>query len=456
MAPDYATLAKRGVSAEALANMFLEEHFAGAEPEYPLNPFQILKECGVVFSFRPFDKYEGLYIPCNEPGDVPVVGINLKRPITRQRYTAAHELCHHLKDANSGVVCPINARSKIERYAENFAAALLMPRAAMARQIALRGENGKVSLDDVLQIAAFFGVSFSACLNRVAFDFHALKGNPSLDELKKLKKTYRPGAKREALGLTDEILYKQLLDSAEEMIKIEMDPAKRQRFETNYIYHDSRMEGIKVSKETAAEIVVDLRLNGKGSKYCSEENINLIEVAGLAVAYNYAFDCAVSTNEVTVYDAKTFNKELFSLAPHPEYGGRFRESNTLVLGAKFETADYKSIPAELLSAGKDLDALLAKEPFMTASEYVEAVVKFHHRLTVLHPFRDGNGRSTRGFANILFVRRGLPPVLFLEKDKAKYKNALAIADKTGNYGELFCLFCSQMFSTYAVLTDVAM
>ena len=456
MTVDYVGLAADGMSAERLAETFLEDHFEGAEPEYPVNPFAILVDCGVAFSFRPFDKYEGLYFPSEGEGDVPVVGINLDRPITRQRFTAAHELCHHLKDAGSGVVCPIGSRSAIERYAENFAAALLMPGIAMARQIASRGRNGRVSPDDVLQIAAFFGVSFSACMNRVAFDFHALEGNPSAEEIRKIKRSFRPDARRRVLGITDELLYGQLLDSAEGMIRTEMGPAARQRFEANYVYHDSRMEGVKVNQEIASEIVVDLRLKGAASKYCLEENADLIEVAGLKVAYDFAFDRAASAEQISVYDAKTFNEKLFSMTPHPEYGGRFRESNTLVVGAKFETADYRSIPAKFLAARKELDTILEKEPSLTASEYIGAVVRFHHRLTVLHPFRDGNGRSTRGLVNMLFLQRGLPPVLFLEEDKSRYKDALAAADRTGDCGELFCMYCRQMLASFAVLTDVAM
>ena len=49
------------------------------------------------------------------------MGINLLRPIVRQRFTAAHELCHHLKDVHSGFMCATNAKSEIEKYAENFA-----------------------------------------------------------------------------------------------------------------------------------------------------------------------------------------------------------------------------------------------------------------------------------------------------------------------------------------------
>ena len=237
MAANYVELAQAGMDAERLAETFLNERLGGVEPVYPVNPFQLLKDCGVVFSFRPFDKYEGVYLPAEGDGDIPVVGINLARPITRQRFTAAHELCRHLKDADSNIVCPIGSRSAIERYAEKFASSLLMPKTAMARQIELRGKGGRISPDDVLQIAAHFGVSFSACLNRVAFDFHALKGNPSADEVRRLKMSFKPDNRRKALGMTDAALYRQLLNSAADFIKVEMDQRKRQSFEANYIYH---------------------------------------------------------------------------------------------------------------------------------------------------------------------------------------------------------------------------
>ena len=51
---DYIALAEGGMPADQLAEVFIEDYFEGAEPEYPVNPFEILKDCGVVFSFRSF------------------------------------------------------------------------------------------------------------------------------------------------------------------------------------------------------------------------------------------------------------------------------------------------------------------------------------------------------------------------------------------------------------------
>lgn len=50
--------------------------------------------------FRLFHRLEGLFFPADGGGDMDLVAINSGRPITRQRYSAAHELCHLLKDRN--------------------------------------------------------------------------------------------------------------------------------------------------------------------------------------------------------------------------------------------------------------------------------------------------------------------------------------------------------------------
>ena len=54
---------------------------------------------------------------------------------------------------------------------------------------------------------------------------------------------------------------------------------------------------------------------------------------------------------------------------------------------------------------------------ITISEYIERVVQFHHRLTVIHAFRDGNGRTSRAFANMMLMKRHISPVFFKNKEK---------------------------------------
>jgi len=99
----FGTEAKQYTDPEKMDRDYLVKYFGNQKIEYPINPFQMLKDEGILFSLRDFDKLEGVYIPATSADDVPVVGININRPITRQRFSAAHELCHHLHDAEKQV-----------------------------------------------------------------------------------------------------------------------------------------------------------------------------------------------------------------------------------------------------------------------------------------------------------------------------------------------------------------
>jgi len=95
-------------SAEILANKFLKLYFDGKKPSFPIDPFRMLSDSGVPFSFRDLKKLEGVYMPPESDDDIAVVGINRNRPILRQRFTAAYELCHHIKDKKRQNICPVD------------------------------------------------------------------------------------------------------------------------------------------------------------------------------------------------------------------------------------------------------------------------------------------------------------------------------------------------------------
>jgi len=114
--------------AQGLARYFSEQYFKEHEKVFPINPFQVLTDLGIHFVFRNFDKMEGLFMPSTADMPIDLVAINAKRPITRQRFSAAHELCHFLKDTDtqSTFMCAISSNEYKEKYAESFAASFLI------------------------------------------------------------------------------------------------------------------------------------------------------------------------------------------------------------------------------------------------------------------------------------------------------------------------------------------
>lgn len=96
-----------GMSPQILAEKVLEDRFGKDMTSIPIDPFRLMREYGIVYQFMEFEGLEGIYPVPEDGNDIPMVGINYKRRIARQRFTAAHELCHHLKDRRKWRVCPL-------------------------------------------------------------------------------------------------------------------------------------------------------------------------------------------------------------------------------------------------------------------------------------------------------------------------------------------------------------
>lgn len=430
--------AKKYTDPERMAADFLKAYFSDREISYPINPFQILADMGVAFSMRPFHKLEGVYMPADGSDDIPIVGINLDRPITRQRYTAAHELCHHLHDSNNRFMCALGTKTRIEWFAENFAAALLMPLDELRRQAELHCCDGYVGFDGVLEIAQYFGVSFESCAYRIAYKLGLIEGDTSSPSMKKRVRLYKPKKKREERGFNDLELYEGLIDACAGFLSFTPNDYARYVFQNHYIYNDSRMEGVNTDQETAAEIVTDLRLNQQNSPYCIEENEAYLSIAGHYAMYQEILKEPVK-DTCSVYDTIDLNRKLFSCYPHPEFGGNFRQDNTLVLGAKFETVPHQEVVMEMYKADLELQQVFPNRKDMTLSSYIEAAVRFHHRLTVIHPYADGNGRTLRAFLNVMLIRAGITPLYIKVEEKKDYLAALEKADLEQDYVPLYIL-----------------
>ncbi len=425
-------------SAEEMADDYLRYYYSNREMVFPINPFEMLKIENIVFSLRNFKGLEGVYIPAENESDIAIVGININRPITRQRFTAAHELCHHFRDCDLNVACPIGQKNNVERFADSFAAAVLMPRAEMKKQIKKHSKNGYVSFDGVLEIANFFGVSFEACLNRLAYTFHVIDGDTSGYSLEHRKRQYRPDKKRIEAGYNYLKLYEDLIDSYEQQLAFTTNDHARYIFQNNYIYNDSRIEGVDVSIEQASEIVTDLRLNLQNSQYCSEDEKNEVymSIAGHYVMYQEILK-SPQKEKFSIFDIAGLNNKLFSHYPNPDYGGSFRSTNPLVLGAKFETIDYSEVIPELLNLENEWKDLFVRRSGMKISEYIEKVFKLHHQLTVIHPFQDGNGRTLRAFMNLQLVASHISPLYIKAENKKEYIDALSKADVEEDYTSLY-------------------
>ncbi len=85
----------------------------------------------------------------------------------------------------------------------------------------------------------------------------------------------------------------------------------------------------------------------------------------------------------------------------------------------------------------------------TVAEYISIVAKIHYELTVLHPFNDGNGRTTRALTNWLLHLKGLCPIYINSNNRDEYIEALQNIDRENNYDSLQIIIIKSMMKTMA-------
>ena len=441
-----------GMKPEALATKVLSIYFKDEEPSFPIDPFKIIREMGIIYQFMDFKDLEGIYIVPEDENDIPLIGINFNRPIARQRYTAAHEICHHIKDRDSGV-CPIYGRKSLaERYADSFASELLMPIQYLKQEAEKYALNGKVSLDDALKIAEHFGTSLQATAFSLAYKLEMLDGDTDANAIKKKIKKYQPDKKKLEMGLDTEnvILWEQAVNSYEFFWSVDNKHAWY-IFKNDFIYHENRLEKLNLDDDVVAEIIADLRYNKTDSQYCNEACDEIIQVAGHSELYDYIYD---TDERLEIYKIQKLHKLLYTYAPFPEAGGVYRQSNNFVTEAEFETTDFHDIFTELIKLSLPMQDLVGNLGTMSFSDVIEASARIHHGITVIHPFADGNGRCSRAMLNWIFRLKGLPPVYIKFPEKEEYYEALKMADSGQGYSKLYKVLMKESIRSSIKLNQI--
>lgn len=293
-----------------------------------------------------------------------------------------------------------------------------------------------------------------SCLLRVASEFHRIEGSCDYTSLKNQAKNFHADKKRKVLGHTYAQLYAQVIDAGESCLYMTPKEFVKRKYSSEYVFNDARMEGIDTERGKVAEIVTDIKLYKTNSQYCTEQHENEVAIAGHALMYEYLFSIPEDKSFDIFSALVSLHRQLFSCAPSPEFGGTFRKSNPLVIGAKFETIDSSEVIPAIQKLSPDVQRLLENPDEISLSQYIEEAAMLHHKLTIVHPFGDGNGRTLRAFMNLLLIRRKLPPIYFKVEEKDEYLEALAQADRDDkNYEQLYEVVFKAILRAQAELTE---
>ena len=110
-----------------------------------------------------------------------------------------------------------------------------------------------------------------------------------------------------------------------------------------------------------------------------------------------------------------------------EHAGVFRNENVLISGAKH----IPPKPHEIYEQMQKMMRLYEKS-WASLHPVVRATL-LHGEFVKIHPFIDGNGRTSRLLLNFELMKAGYPPIIIQNAERARYYEAIDGAHTTQNY-----------------------
>ncbi|MCD7725379.1 MAG: Fic family protein [Clostridiales bacterium] len=190
-----------------------------------------------------------------------------------------------------------------------------------------------------------------------------------------------------------------------------------QSFEVEYTHHSTAIEGNTLTLMETKVILEDgIAIGGKSLK-------EIYEVVNHKKAYQYVKECI---QQGLLLDEKIVKDIHALLMENILTGGIYRREEVTISGASHTP------PAgnEMYSQIKNFYAELAEKNHLNG---VELAAWTHAEFVRIHPFADGNGRTSRLLMNYQLLSKGFLPVSVAKENRLDYYNAL---DKYAAQGEL--------------------
>jgi Fic family protein len=124
--------------------------------------------------------------------------------------------------------------------------------------------------------------------------------------------------------------------------------------------------------------------------------------------------------------------------------GDYRDSEVGIGGSDWKPPAAKDVPRLMGELFKEY------QKNKRALHPVELASWLHNGFVQIHPFTDGNGRTSRLLMNWILMRNRFPPAIIETRNKEQYYNAIEEADK-GNQKPFASFLSQQLLEQYTIL-----
>ena len=192
----------------------------------------------------------------------------------------------------------------------------------------------------------------------------------------------------------------------------------RESINLEWTYNSNGIEGNTLTLRETQVVLEGITVGGKSIK-------EHLEAINHEKAILFLDDLVKDNEPISEWNIKNIHQLILKDIDN-ENAGRYRKENVTIKGATHIPPDYLKVP-ELM------EKLILT--YNTWSEYhpiIQAAL-LHGELVKIHPFVDGNGRTSRLLMNLVLMNKGYNPVIIKKESRLKYYEALDKAHTTGDY-----------------------
>ena len=198
----------------------------------------------------------------------------------------------------------------------------------------------------------------------------------------------------------------------------------KQSINLEWTYNSNGIEGNTLTLRETQVVLEGITVGGKSIK-------EHLEVINHEQAILFLDELVKDNKPITEWNIKSIHQLILKEIDN-ENAGKYRGENVTIKGATHIPPDYIKVP-ELMEK-----LILNYETWNTYHPIIRAVL-LHGELVKIHPFIDGNGRTSRLFMNLDLMNSGYNPVIIKKESRLKYYEALDKAHITSDYTDFIKL-----------------
>ncbi len=192
----------------------------------------------------------------------------------------------------------------------------------------------------------------------------------------------------------------------------------QEKINLEWTYNSNGIEGNTLTLKETQVVLEGITVGGKSIK----EHLEAINHEHAILFLN---DLVKDDDPITEWNIKNIHA-LILKEIDDENAGRYRSENVTIKGATHIPPDFVKVP-ELM------EKLILNYKTWNKYHPIIRATLLHGELVKIHPFVDGNGRTSRLIMNLDLMKHGFNPVIIKKENRLQYYEALDKAHTTKDY-----------------------